>query len=339
MRASPLVAPVLLALVGGCNRDYANPFADARTSLPPSASAALMVTSGVWSTKAGAGREVYALNADGAGLTRLTNCNQGDTPCDAIEVSPAPDRNRIYARRATGSATAPPALTFLDLSRSAETQVIPPSQQPSGVDWSPADGVVVYSGAGAGGADDLFVMDVNGANNRNLTSTPAVRERKPRVDPTGSVAVYERIEGAATGLARIFIFVTAQSQVQVTSGGLGGPDVLAGTPYVVGSDSEPDYSPDGSRIVFRRLTATGNGGLGTWDLYTVAINGSGLKVIATGPVFRGAPDWGPKGIVFTETDAAAGTARLVLIPPDGTGRQVLLSQGAAFNLGSARWLR
>ena len=157
-----------------------------------------------------------------------------------------------------------------------------------------------------GGLDDLFRVDPNGQNNRNLTVTADVTERRPRIDPTGSVAVYERIEGDGKGT--IFVFNSTQSQFRVTSGGPG-TAALPGTPYVVGADADPDYSPDGRSIVFRRLTATGNGGLGTWDVMTVRADGTGLAVVATGPAFRGAPDWGPLGIVFPEVDTAAGTVR------------------------------
>ncbi len=340
MRCVPLLALALALValtVGGCNRDYPNPFADDTHSTPPPASAALLITSGQWSSTAGAGREIFALNIDGSGLVRLTNCNSGATPCDTIETASSPDRNRLYVRRAIGNPPLLPGLTFLDLSRSVGTEIIPPAIGPTGVDWSPQDGIIAYSGQGAAGTDDIFVMDPNGANNRNLTNSATVRERRPRIDPTGTVAVYERIEGITTGKAQIFIFQNSAVQIPVTSGGPG-TDVLSLTPYVVGSDSDPDYSPNGQSIVFRRLTATGNGGLGTWDMCTVAVNGSNLTVIASGAVYRSSPDWGPNGIVFTETDVAAGTSKVVFVQPDGSGRQVLLTQAARFNLGTARWL-
>ena len=63
----------------------------------------------------------------------------------------------------------------------------------------------------------------------------------------------------------MWVFNSGSDQFPVTTGGPGS-DTLAGTPYVVGSDTDPDYSPDGRMLVFRRLTATGNGGLGTWDI-------------------------------------------------------------------------
>jgi Tol biopolymer transport system component len=123
----------------------------------------------------------------------------------------------------------------------------------------------------------------------------------------------------------------------MTSGPAEGP-VLPGTSYVVGADADPAFAPDGSAIVFRRLTGVGNGGLGTWDLMVVGSDGTNLRTLASGPVFRGAPDWGPRGILFVETDATSGQSRLVLLQADGSGRTVLHSEDAAFRMAAPRWI-
>jgi Tol biopolymer transport system component len=338
MRLSTASALVLLALgPAGCNRDYPNPFALSTTSRTPSASAAIIFTSGAWTTKAGQGKEIFAVDLDGSNVSKLTNCNTGDTPCDVSEVTPAPDRVRLYARRSEVAAFTAYSLDFMDLSRSVSATILPNTQVPSGLDWSPQDGVVVYSALGAGSTDDLWRVDPNGQNLGNLTQTATVRERRPRIDPTGSVAAYERIEGTGNGKSLIYIFQGSTSQIPVTTGGPG-TDLLNGTPYIVGSDTDPDYSPDGGSLVFRRLTSTGDGKLGYWDIMKVKIDGTGLTRLVTGPAYRGAPDWDARGIVFTETDLAAGTTAIVLIQADGSGRRVILSQSSGLDLGPPRWL-
>jgi len=107
----------------------------------------------------------------------------------------------------------------------------------------------------------------------------------------------------------------------------------------VGADADPVFSPNGQSVAFTRLTGTGNGGLGTWDLLTSKADGvSKPVVIATGPLYRGAPDWGSRGILFVETDAAASRSQLVLVQPDGSGRTVLRTEDARSRMGSPRWL-
>jgi len=342
MIPSRLAVLTLALLSAACAQDYENPFTRFSLSRPPSADAVLIYVSGAWASAPGQPRELFAVDAGGSKAERLTSCTQEATSCDILQASASPDSARITAvRTSPGGEPGASALYFMDLSRSVESVIVPSSQataQPparspvQGVDWSSVDDFLVYSAAATGDLEDLYYALPNGSEDRNLTDTEAVRERSPRIDPFGRTAIYERIDD--TGKGRIFELPPVRA---VTAGGPG-TEALPGTPYVVGSDADPDYSPDGRTIVFRRLTGTGNGGLGTWDVMTVLIDGSQPTVIVTGGLYRGPPDWGPSGIVFVETDAGAGDSRLVVLQPDGSGRQVLLTQAAGFNLGSPRWL-
>jgi Tol biopolymer transport system component len=358
--------PTLLgaALVVGCSGNYTNPFVGDQRAVAPRADAAIVFTSNGYRTQGGGPRELFAADAAGGGLTRLTFCNVDPRRCDTIEAAPAPDRQRMAIRRVLedtnkdGRLTAADAQAMLlaDLSRSVEGTLLDSGWHVSGVDWSPAGSLLLYSGTGAcpanGGTcqpdpsriDDLFLMDTTlGADGKphitQLTASEAVAERRPRFDPSGTRAVYERSDANARGQVVIY-----NTQTALSAGAGADAEALAGTPYFVGSDADPAYSPDGRVIVFRRLTATGNGGLGTWDILSVRIDpfrpdGSGLTRVATGPVFRGAPDWAAQGIVFNEIDVAAGTSRLMLVSPDGTTTRALVTMGAGFEISFPRWLR
>jgi Tol biopolymer transport system component len=335
-------ALVAAALFGGCNTTYDNPFADSSPTIAPRPDAVLVYTSNGYATRAGFPREIFAAGDGGAGVTRLTFCNNDTRRCDAVEAAPAPDRTRVAIRRVETDTDRDGRLTpndgeallIVDLSRGVEGGLLQSNAKVSGIDWSPTGDVLVYSAAGEGGVEDLYRADPNGQNTRNLTSTAGVRERRPRIDPSGSAALFERID--STGKGQIWLYSSTGAQVRVTSGGEG-TQALAGTPYVVGADADPDYSPDGRSLVFRRLTATGNAGLGSWDIMTVRLDGTGLTTLVTGPAFRGAPDWGPKGIVFPEIDTTS--ARLVLVQGDGSGRQVPVTLGASFDISHPRWLQ
>lgn len=341
MRPARLVLVVPALLFGACESNFPNPFANTTRTVPPPASAAVIFTSDLHGPP-GSGREVYAVNADGSGLTQLTFCGTQRQACDISAVSAAPDRQRAIIRRrldANGNgrfdADEGSALVFLDFARGTTAELLPATGQVQAMDWAPTGDVLVFSAAGEGGVEDLFRADPNGANNRNLTGTAGIRERGGRVDPSGSIAVYERIEADAK--PAIFVFLDRSRQIRVTTPDAG-TDTLAGTPYTVGSDADAAFSPDGATIVFRRLTGIGAGGLGTWNIMKTGANATGLALVAGGPDYRGAPDWGPDGIVFEEADGTSGTRRLVVVQPDGSGRRVLVTAAPGTRLGEPRWL-
>jgi Tol biopolymer transport system component len=344
--AKACVVPAVAAVLAGvsCSRTYDNPFAGSHMTVEPPATARIVFTSNFHAARAGGGREIFAVDDTGANPTRLTFCTQEGAACSSLEASFGTDRRRAMVRRVSndtntdGRLTAADgeALVLVDFSRSVEGQLLPATARVSSVDWSQVADVVVFSATGNSSVEDLFRVDPNGQNSRNLTDTGTARERHPRVDPTGSIATYERIEGNGAGKAEVWIFFTTQAQSRITSGGAPGP-ALPGTPYLVGSDADPDFGPSGRTLVFRRLTGLGERGLGNWDLMTVATDGTALTSIASGPAFRDAPDWGPNGIVFTET-AADGHSEVVIVDADGSNRRTVLTVGAGFELGAARWL-
>jgi Tol biopolymer transport system component len=236
------------------------------------------------------------------------------------------------------SATEGEALILVDLTRSLEAALQPPAAQVSSVDWSPVANppLLVFTSL-VTNVEDIFRVFATGQEALNLTTTTTIRERHPRIDPTGQVAVFERIDTAGTPpKGEIWIFRNSRDQVRITMGGSAGA-ALAGTPYIVGSDADPDYAPDGSAIVFRRLRAIGAAGTGgEWDIMTVSPDGSNLRTIVTGPAFRGAPDWGPEGIAFNEIDTAG--SRLVVVNGDGTGARNLVTLARGFEASNPRWL-
>jgi Tol biopolymer transport system component len=315
-----------------CGNDGGNPFSAVAPARPPAADAAILFVSGSWSAELGAPREIMAMAANGSNPQQLTTCARASQPCDILQVAPSPDRGRLIAVRTTPDAEpGAQVLYFMDLNRSVET-ILLPRRRVDSADWSKDGSFLLFASANAQvGNEDLFTAQPDGTQEQNLTDSLNVRERHARLDPFGRTAIFERID--AEGVSRIYLF----RETPITSGPAAGP-ALPGTPYVVGSDADPAFAPDGTLVVFRRLTGTGNGGLGTWDLIvTSGAAGAVPRTIASGPAFRGAPDWGTSGILFVETDAAA-NSQMVLVQPDGTGRTVLRTEAAGFRMGAPRWL-
>lgn len=334
--------PLLLAVLASCKGSGSNPFEDFTPTVTPRADSRVLFTSNAWSSDPSAGKEVFAVAADGSSPVRLTFCNSGPRPCDILEADPAPDRIKVALLRVTGPKGEDrvrqqdsAALVLVDLARSVEAEIVASSSRPSSVDWSVDGTVLIYSTVAPGGNEDVQLIDPAGKNQQAVTSTPLVRERRPRLNAAGSVALYERIEAGGKGQIAAF----AGSNLVTLTSGAPGTETLAGTPYVVGCDADPVFSPDGLSASFRRLVTTGNGGIGTWDILTLRLDRTGAPaVVASGPTYRGAPDWSADGIVFTEVDRSQGVTRLVVVQPDGSGRKVLVTVSGGLSVSAPRWL-
>jgi Tol biopolymer transport system component len=323
----------LTVLIAACGSDHGNPFAATSPARPPAADHAILFVSGAWSAQPDAPREIFAIAADGTNAQQLTTCGRAEQPCDILQIAPSPDRDRLVAVRTTpGAEPGAQFLYFMDLSRSVESVVFARRRVDS-ADWAKDGSFILFaSPAPQTTNEDLFTSQPDGREEQNLTTSLDVRERHARLDPFGRTAVFERIDSA--GVSRVYLY----RETAVTSGPAAGPQ-LPGTPYVVGSDADPAFSPDGTQIVFRRLTGIGNGGLGTWDLMAISLQTNATaRTLATGALYRSAPDWGSGGIVFVETDAAAGRSQLLVVNPDGSGRRVLHSEDASYRMGAPRWL-
>jgi Tol biopolymer transport system component len=347
--------PSLLLAVTACNPEYPNPFDDPTLTrtVPPPPGSALVFTTDAWSTAPGRGRELMAVAADGSGLTRLTFCDDGDARlCDSAEAAIAADGERAAIRRALDTSgdgrvdhADDASLVYVDFVRQAEAELVPAAVRVSGVDWSPTADLLVYSGQGPGG-EDLFRTNVQRPTDDNAQQTldlscpggqgscdAGLSERRGRINDAATLAVFERTADAGAA-SEVWVFQTNTAQFRVTTAPGGGAP-LAGTPYRVGSDADPDYAPDGSHVVFRHLEDAA--GRGVWQIRTANVTGSDLSALTSGAAWRGAPDWGRLGIVFPEADASG--TRLVLVQADGSGRRVIAAFPAGARVDSPRWLR
>lgn len=85
----------------------------------------------------------------------------------------------------------------------------------------------------------------------------------------------------------------------------------------------PDVSPDGRMIVFSGVETTRGSFSDNGDIYTIRIDGTGLKRLTTHTAYDGMPSFSPDGkkIVFvSEHDAPRDRPQVWIMNADGTGR-------------------
>jgi Tol biopolymer transport system component len=81
-----------------------------------------------------------------------------------------------------------------------------------------------------------------------------------------------------------------------------------------GRSTFPDFSPDGSKIVFTSMPA----GATNADLFVIGVDGSGLVQLTTHPGFDGLPAWSPDGRQIVFTSDRSGGGQVFVMDADGT---------------------
>lgn len=239
--------------------------------------------------KQGAGFQVYVMNANGSNPVNLTAINGNDNERQPVW---SPDgqliafygqvgfQNEIYTMKLDGS------------QRTNITNAASNDFQPV---FSP-DGTKIVFGSNRpnGTADHIWVMDVNGANPIELSDMDGGGETPDwQPLPSGSPVVVPRPKKYENDL---IVF----SSDRVTPGNPGGDPELY-TMTAVGkdlkqitsntgvADLEPEWSPDGKKIVFARLAAASTNS----DIFLVNFDGANLVRLTSSIETDSAPSWAP----------------------------------------------
>src|SRR5918994_1775101 len=175
---------------------------------------------------------------------------------------------------------------------------------------------------------DLFLMDVDGSDQTFL-----IRGGSPTWSPTGThIAFHASASGTGTPILTTPGAATTDSDIFVVdvaallAGASPQLPVVENITKRIGVDEDPDWSPNGRKLVYTRRAAgeTNHNNPVTAEIYVVNAGGSGSPEPLTenGEEERG-PAWSPDGdrILFHRTVAMA--AQLFVINKNGTGLQQL----------------
>jgi len=200
--------------------------------------------------------------------------------------------------------------------------------------FSPDGSEVVFSHYPTGAptrtmGTELFVMDANGTNVRQLTHDHAV-DGFPAWSPDGRSITYAGYRGGN--------FIPGCLGTTICPPDLYVVDATGGTPTQLTSDpfgeTTPSWSPDGSRIVFASVRSDGTG-----TLEVMNADGAARTAITSGSgAYLSFPRWSPDGatIAFLREDQGH-TMHLWTVALDGSSPRDLLETQADTTFGNPVW--
>lgn len=338
--AVKVVGVALVVLIGGCDWAYYEDDPSGRIVFQGS----------------GEGPDIFVVNADGTGLTNLTNAPGNDrlpwrdrspwSP-DGSQIAFTSDRNGtsdIFLINADGTGL-----------RRLTGELTGEDFLPS---WSPDGKAIVFEG-GEGGVRNAYIVNVDGSGLTDISNNSA-RDSEPAWSPDGSKIAFlssragnSRLwvssadgSGAEMLLNKwVQVFAWAPDGSRIAVGALGAEQGFEYPPFdvfVLASDGtgltnltniSPDdstegflfgsWSPDGTQVVVSRRATVSSSGRQESDIFVLAVGGGAPSGITDSSEYDYGPSWSPDGrwVVFERSESG-----IHVIRPDGTGLRSLNTQ-------------
>jgi dipeptidyl aminopeptidase/acylaminoacyl peptidase len=259
--------------------------------------------------------EIYTSNADGSGITQITNNSwNDDQPAWSAATSriafrsQRDNRYEIFVMNQTGTGQA-------RLTENAGNNYSPA--------WSP-DGARIAFVSERDGNAEIYVMNADGGDVVRLTSSPE-HDLDPAWSPDGTKILFTRGTCDVYGCVGNIWSMRPDGQgvVRLTASGL---------------DAQPAWSPDGTKIVFARLNSCGYAYPGYYyscerNLAVMNADGTGVTPLIGDGYDESSPSWSPDGarIVLTLgfcTDYwGCYTTGIRMVRPDGSDPVLIRPQG------------
>ncbi len=229
--------------------------------------------------------EIYLMNADGTGQTRLTNA--GNPVISNASPAFSPDGTRIvFHRTVAGSPSANADVFVMDAAPESATnqpvRLTDNAARDEDAVFSPNGQKIAFSST-RDGNDEIYIMDADGGNETRLTNSAGTGivgiDRFPNFSPAGT-----RIAFASGRDGNTEVYMMAAEDTDNDGNG----ESLTRLTDNAAFDQQPAFSPDGTKIVFE--SGRTPAGIFVMDA-DPSTPDTGAAVTSLGSGSQ--PDWGP----------------------------------------------
>lgn len=238
--------------------------------------------------------EIYVMNEDGSGQSRLTDNTAADedpvVSPDGSQIAFASDRDgngEIYLMDADGN-------NVVQLTNTTGVENSTPV-------WSPDGSQLAFSRFTGSQVFEVFVIDVDGSNESNVTNSSTSNDASPAWSPDGTRLAFVSDRGA-DGDAEIWL---------MNPDGTGLSQLTDNDDTV--SDGSPDWSPDGTQIAFSTNRDQ------DFEIYIMDADGSNPSRLTTTAGQDAQPSWSPDGLQVVFLSDRDGNGEIYRISTDGNG--------------------
>ena len=247
--------------------------------------------------------EIYVMNADGSGQTRLTDNEASDG-----FPSWSPDERRIvFQSHRDGDSE----IYVMNADGSGLTRLTDNEAWDWVPSWSPDGRRIAFMSGG-----EIYVMNADGSGQTRLTDNEA-SDGSPSWSPDGRRIVFSsnRDDPDPDDDDRI-------SNIYAMNADGSGQTRLT---YNEGWDGAPSWSPDGRRIAFQSDRDGGDS-----EIYVMNADGSGVRRLTDNDARDSAPSWSPDGRRIAFHSSRDGNYEIYVMNADGSG-QTRLTDNEAYD--------
>ena len=217
--------------------------------------------------------ELFVMDATGAGLTPIVQGN-----VENVSPSWSPNNSHIVFVKGDASNNSLDEIYKVDADGTNLVRLTNNNVPDSAPKWSPDGSKIIFSSF-RNSATNIFVMDSDGTNETQLTFS-AVGAGSQTWSPDGTKIAYTTKDDNYNDVIVIMNADGSNPDDVYTSGTLGFGGLT--------------WSPDGSKFAFSSFSN------GFFDIFTINVNGTGLKQLTMNQRYNFNPSWSPDGgqIVF-----------------------------------------